>query len=130
MSNAVKAQGTTLKWNSVTVGEVSKVNPPSESVELVDATHLSSTGQEFISTAFSQLKEATLEVNLLPTDTGQLAMRADMRAGTPRTVVITLPDARVTTCTFTAYCKGFEVKGDKKYSATITLQPTGLPTWS
>lgn len=75
--------------------------------------------------------QLTLELNLVPGDTGQQALLADRAAQLRKNFRITFSDANNATGTFAAYVMGFTIGGgvDALTTATVTLEITGAVVW-
>lgn len=130
-SNALETQGVVLTWNALTVGEVVSFSGPGGQANVIDVTSLESTRREKMM-GIPDEGQFTCEVNLVPDDTGQIAMRTDRASRTLRTAILTLTDTPSTTLTFSAYCTQFSIAGavDDKVQASITIEITGEVVWA
>lgn len=110
----------------VDLAEVTDITPPSDSVDLIDATHMASPDgrREFIA-GLSDPGECSIEMNFVassPADTRLRALRASRAAVQCR---ITFPNAA--TWTFDGILTGYEVTvpvADKQ-TASVTFKVTG-----
>ena len=130
-SNAIETQGVTFTWNSQAIGEIVSFNGPGGSASVIDVTHLGSTRREK-RMGIADEGQISFEINLVPGDAGQVALRADRSSRTKRTAVLTLTDTAGTTLTFDAYCMQFSIQGsvDNKIQASVTLEITGEVVWN
>ena len=131
MSDALESQGVTLSWAGGAIGEVTGFNGPGGSASIIDVSHLGSTSREK-RMGLPDEGQLSLDVNLLPGNAGQIALRNDRASRTKREAILTLTDTTNTTLTFDAYCTGFSIQGsvDNKIQASITLEITGAVTWN
>ena len=130
-SNALESQGVTLSWNAQAIGEVVSFNGPGGSASIIDVTHLGSTRREK-RMGIADEGQLSFDVNLVPGNAGQIALRTDRDSRTEREVILTLTDATNTTLTFNAYCTQFSIQGsvDNKIQASVTLEITGEVVWN
>ena len=130
-SNAIETQGVTFAWNTELIGEIVSFNGPGGSASVIDVTHLGSTRREK-RMGIADEGQFSFEVNLVPGNAGQVALRADRASRTKRECVLTLTDTSSTTLTFDAFCTQFSIQGsvDIKVSASVTLEITGEVLWS
>jgi hypothetical protein len=141
---AVESQGTIFFWSTstaastaaaVAIAQVVGFNGPSGNANVIDASHLGSTAKEKM-IGLRDEGQVSLDVNFLPTDGGQTALRADRASRTMRKAVIKLndntSDAATTKITFDAYVSGFSITGavDQVVKGNITLEITGACTYS
>ncbi len=111
-------------WDEI--AEVSDITPPSDSVDVVDATHMQSPSstREFI-LGLNDPGEASFEMNFLPGSTSDGIIQ-DIRASRARVKCrITFPNGA--TWTFDGLLTGYEpaVPTDDKMTATVTFKVTG-----
>ena len=110
------------------IAEVVNISGPSESLELIDATHMESPSsyREYIPSLLDS-GEVTFDVNFLPGNTNQKGVRTDMTSRTKRNFTLTWTDSAPTTYTFSGYVTAFEPSAqiDDKLSASITIKVTG-----
>jgi len=130
-SNALESQGVTLSWNAGEIGEVVSFNGPGGSASIIDVTHLGSNRREK-RMGIADEGQLSFDVNLVPGNAGQIALRNDRASRTEREAILTLTDATNTTLTFNAYCTQFSIQGsvDNKIQASVTLEITGAVTWN
>jgi len=108
------------------VAEVFSITPPSDTVDVVDATHMLSPNRtrEFIDGLIDP-GEASFEMNFIPGGDGDDAIQAWKAAGGAKTCQIKYPNG--VTWTFTGILTGYEptVPVDDRMTATVTLKVTG-----
>lgn len=115
-------------------GEVTSIKGPGESAANIETTALRSTSREFIA-GLRDGGEATLELNLDPSDTIQRRFRTDLAAGTKRTYRIELTDDAVTPTAIdfaaivTAW-PGPQIGVDEAITASVTLKVSGDVTYT
>lgn len=126
------AFGTTLTWNSQTVGSLHNIGGVEVTAEMVDtSTHQSASAFTEKLPGMLSVSDIPVEGYFDPADTnGQVAMVTDATARTSRAVVITFPDS-IATWSATAYISAIKV-GDNPINGMIpfsaTLSVTGAPT--
>lgn len=134
---ALATQTTKLQRETATPGtyediaEVLSINGPSYSMDVIDVTHLQSTGsfREFIA-GLRDAGEVSFDVNFDPDATTHASLRTDYEAGTKKNYKLVLPDPTPTTFAFAAFITGYVPSyplGDKM-AASLTLKITGKPT--
>ena len=130
-SNALESQGVTLEWDGTLIGEVTDFSGPGGSASIIDATHLGSTSREK-RMGIADEGQISFDINLLPSDAGQIKLRDDRAARTKRTCRLFLTDTGGTILTMDAYCTGFSVQGsvDSKIAGSVTLEITDEVNWS
>jgi len=130
-SNALETQGVVFKWNTNIVGEIVSFTGPGGSASVIDITHLGSTRREKMM-GIPDEGQFSFDVNLVPDNVGQAALRADRASRTMRTCILELTDTIETTLTFDAYCLNFSIQGavDDKIQASVTLEITGEVVWT
>ena len=130
-SNALESQGVTLEWDGTNIGEVVSFNGPGGSASIIDVTHLGSTRREK-RMGIADEGQISFDINLLPSDAGQIKLRDDRAARTERTCRLFLTDTGGTILTMDAYCTQFSVQGsvDNKIQGSVTLEITGAVNWS
>ena len=76
--------------------------------------------------------QISFDVQYLPTDAGQVALRADRGTRTKRRVGLLFTDASTTIVHAEGYCTGFAITGavDDSAKASITIEITGPLTWT
>ncbi len=126
-----------------TVGEVRDIAGPAYSLETVETTSHSSTGDyEEIVPTILRTGDVAFDVNLDPKDATHLSTAAGgstdglfhlFENKINRTMQVVVPSSTGTsTITFNAYVTGFSlshpVLGEQL--ASVTIKPTGAPTWS
>lgn len=119
--------------NYVALGEVMSITPPSETIDLIDATHMQSPDRrrEFIDGLIDG-GEASFEMNYIPGSASdeRLNVLLNLPTGTSRrrSCRITYPNGVFQT--FNAILTGYEktVPFDDKMVATVTFKVTGSVT--
>lgn len=113
------------------VAEVTNISPPSDQVDVIDATHLQSPDatREFI-IGLRDPGECTLDINFVPGGAGDTKLQAVRAARKPVTCRITYPPvgaAAAVTWTFTGILTGYEpaAPNDDKMTASVTFKVTG-----
>lgn len=108
------------------LAEVVNVTPPSDTVDVIDATHMASPNRtrEFIEGLIDP-GECSLDLNFIPGGAADDIIQAWKAAGGRKNCRITYPND--VTWTFAALLTGYEpaVPVDDKMSATLTLKVTG-----
>ena len=132
-SNALETQGVVFKWHAQEIGEIVSFNGPGGSASIIDVSHLGSTRREK-RMGLPDEGQFSFDVNLVPGNAGQVALRADRASRTQRECILELTDhaATPTTITFNAYCTSFSIQGsvDDKIQASVTLEITGEAVWN
>jgi hypothetical protein len=130
-SNALETQGVVFKWNTNIVGEIVSFTGPGGSASVIDITHLGSTRREKMM-GIPDEGQFSFDVNLVPDNVGQAALRADRASRTMKECILKLTDTIETTLTFDAYCLNFSIQGavDDKIQASVTLEITGEVVWT
>jgi hypothetical protein len=132
-STAVSNYGTLLKKATVTIGEITVLDPPELSNAAVEVTNHSSGGwREFIPGGLKALSPFTAEVNFTNAVTVS-GMMSDTVAGTVAAYSIVFPES--TTWAFNAFPTSFkpgsaDAQSPDALSATVTFQPTSTGTIS
>ena len=133
VTSAKIGYGTTFKWGSDFVAELTRVGAVSLTASKQDATTLGS-ADSYRDMIPGLIDPGDLEIEgwFRPDDTAQAALVADMNSRTSRTFIIAFPTSlSTTTWTGTAYVTGF-VAGDATpegiipFSATLSI--VGKPT--
>lgn len=108
------------------IAEVFDITPPSESTDVVDATHMGSPNamREFIM-GLTDPGEASFEMNFLAGSPSEVAILAARAARAARTCVITFPNRA--TWTFKGLITGYEaaIPNEDKMTATVTIKVSG-----
>lgn len=131
MSSSVSGFGTQLVWNTEDVAEVTNIDGPNESRDMLDVTnHDSADGfREFIA-GLADGGEIGIEGNFKASDSnGQIAMHTDFQGGTSRAWQITFPSSLGNMAgngILSAFKVGnYPVDGKIPFSGTIKI--TGKP---
>lgn len=133
---AIIGIGTTVQINDgaspsswFTLGEVTSITPPSDSIDQIDVTHMGSTGRtrEFIS-GLSDPGDMSLEINWIPSNATDAYILAWKTAGTSRSTKITYPNGAIDT--FDSFVLGYQktLTPGEKLSATLSLKVAGAVT--
>jgi hypothetical protein len=108
------------------LAEVFSITPPSDTVDVVDATHMASPNRtrEFIDGLIDP-GECSLDLNFVPGGDDDDVIQAWKAAGGRKNCRITFPNGVM--WTFAALLTGYEpaVPVDDKMTATVTLKVTG-----
>lgn len=136
MSNALSSQGFTFEIGNgdspLTYTEVEEITSFSgldgQSAE-IDSTHLGSVAKEFFM-GLPDYGSFALEVNHLPSATGQQAMRAARAATTIQDFKFTLSNG--STATFQGFVLSNPITGavDSKIDGSFAIRITGAPTFA
>ena len=112
--------------NWTTIAEVFNITPPSDTVDVVDATHMASPNRtrEFI-LGLQDPGEASFEMNFVPGSASDAYIQARKAAGVPVLCRITFPNN--VTWTFDGLLTGYApaVPNEDKMTATVTFKVTG-----
>lgn len=112
--------------NWTAIAEVFNITPPSDTVDVVDATHMGSPNRtrEFI-LGLQDPGEASFEMNFVPGSVSDLYIQARKAAGVKVKCRITFPNA--VTWTFDGLLTGYAPANpnDDKMTATVTFKVTG-----
>lgn len=110
----------------IEIAEVYDITPPSDTVDVIDATHMQSPNRtrEFIS-GLSDPGEASFEMNFVPGSPSDVKIREIRTAGDRVKCRITFPNS--VTWTFDGLLTGYEpaVPNDDKMTATVAWKVTG-----
>jgi hypothetical protein len=109
------------------VAEVFSITPPSDTVDVIDATHMTSPNRtrEFIDGLIDP-GEASFEMNFIPGGPGDEAIQDWKAAGGAKNCQIKFANTDVT-WTFAGILTGYEpaVPVDDRMTATVTIKVTG-----
>ncbi|GLQ36751.1 hypothetical protein GCM10007908_03710 [Rhizobium albus] len=109
------------------VAEVNNITPPSDTVDVIDATHMASPNRtrEFIEGLIDP-GEASFEMNFVPGGPGDEAIQEWKATGGRRNCQIKFGNTNVI-WTFAGILTGYEpdVPTDDKMTATVTIKVTG-----
>ena len=113
------------------VGEIMDMPVSAASVPKIQVTTLDSTAAEYI-VGVPDYGDLTFNLNFDAADGQQMAMIADMDAGTKRNYKIILPNSQSTTNAFSAFVTKLDKTSgiNKQVTASITLSITGAVTRS
>lgn len=108
--------------------EVTSITPPSDNIDVIDATHMASPGntREFIQ-GLNDPGEASFEINWTRTNNTQIQA---LRNGGTSNFRITFPGSPAVTWTFAGFLIGYEpsIPVDDKMTATVTFKVTSSYT--
>ncbi len=111
-----------------TIAEVTNLSGPTETLELIEATHMESPGarKEYIPSLLDS-GEMTFDLNFLPGDANQNALRDDMNARAKTNYQLVWTDLASTTYAFAGYVTnhGKTSQINDKLSAAVTVKITG-----
>jgi hypothetical protein len=135
-SNAISSQGLKLEIANGTspityteVKELTKFNAFNGKATEIDITNLQSTSKEVLM-GLQDFGSFTCDVNHIPTDTGQQALRTAKAAKTKLSLRVTFSD--MSTASFSAYVLSNPLTGgiDAKVDGSFELRITGDVTFS
>lgn len=135
-SNAIEAQGTTLKIGTgtspityTTIKEVKSFTGPGGSAAVIDVTDLSSTAKEK-RMGLQDEGQLSFVMNYLPDDVQHALLRTNRASRVLTPFRLTFTDTSPANWTFNAYVTGFSVSGavDGVIEANVTLEITGSIT--
>jgi hypothetical protein len=140
VSNAKTAIGTQLKRGDggspetfTKIAEVRSVKGPSQDVNIIDVSNFDSpSGYEEYAIGLKKGALLSSTVNLIPQDPVYKSLLADYEARRIGNYQVILPDAALTTASFTAFVAKLDRSLDVKavMVVTIDLQITGAITWA
>lgn len=136
MTIAITGMGSTFSLETsagsgifAAVAEVTNIKPPSDSINIIDATSYASLNntKEFLRGMIDP-GDAGFDFNFLPGGAGDVAVRAWRTAGDTRKCRITWPNA--VTWTFSGFLTGYTPNApmEDKMSASVTIKVTGTTT--
>lgn len=110
------------------VAEVNNISGPSEALETIDVTHLTSPSarREFIASLLDS-GECSFDLNFLPSDANQSGVRSDLSNRVRRRWQIVYTDESLTTAEFDAFVTSWEPSAqvDDKLGVSAGLKVTG-----
>lgn len=136
MANAIVTQGFKLEIGNgsspivyTEVGEVTSFDGFDGQASEIDVTHLQSTAKEFLM-GLQDEGTFSVDVNFLPDDAGQDAMRTAKGTGLIQPFRVTFSDT--TTATFQGFVLSATVSGgvDAKVDGSFAIRISGEVTWS
>lgn len=124
---AYTSGGTATPVSFSTVGEVVDFDGPGGSASVIDVTHLGSTAKEKRMGLMDE-GQFSFNLNYVPDDAGQQALRAARAARSLKTFQLTYTDGTVDT--FDGYVLSFSRSGgvDAKVSGSVTVEISGPVT--
>lgn len=117
------------------LAEVLSISPPSQSVDIIDVTHLKSTDRirEFIAGMIDP-GEVSMEMNLVPGSASEIAIQALEGLSTTTNFRVTFPDGTAGSVTwiFAGFLAGYEpaIPSGEKMTANVSFKVTGTTTIS
>lgn len=112
--------------NYTQLAEVSNITPPSDTLDVIDVTHMASPNRtrEFIA-GLSDPGECSFEMNFIPGSQSDVLLQEVVKAGAVVKARITFPNS--VTWTFDAIATGYEpaIPVDDRMTATVTFKVTG-----
>ncbi len=140
MSNAKTAIGTQVKRGDggapetfTKIAEVRSVKGPSQDVSIIDVSNFDSpSGYEEYAIGLKKGAALSCTANLIPQDPVYKSLLADYESRRIGNYQVVLPDASLTTASFTAFVAKLDRSLDVKAAmgVTIDLQITGAITWA
>lgn len=136
MSSAIQTQGFTLgiqrtasPGEYTAIGEITDFSGFDGKAAEIDVTHLLSTAKEFLM-GLQDFGNFSIDVNYLPTDPGQVLLRAAKTSRDVQQFQMTLSDG--SKATFSAYVLSATVKGgvDAKVDGSFDLRITGAVSFT
>jgi len=130
---AILAHGTKLAMydgsNFVDIAEVLDISGPGIKQETVDVTSHDSTWREHLAT-IADGGDVSFDINYIPSDTSQQALRAAVADHTNHQFKVTFTDG--STATFDGFVTSFEIGAPvaDKLTASVEIKITGPVTWS
>ena len=115
------------------IAEVLSISPPSQSVDIIDVTHLKSTDRvrEFIAGMIDP-GEVSIEMNFVPGSAADTAIQALEGLSTTTNFRVTFPDGTSGSVTwiFAGFLSGYEpaIPSGEKMTANVTFKVTGTTT--
>lgn len=110
------------------VGEVAGASGFDGQADEIDTTHLRSTAKEYL-IGLQDFGNVQLDLNLVPSDTGQIKLRGLKGSGAVGTFSITLSSGEI--AAFQAYVKSFTFTNNTndKVGGSVSLRVTGEPSY-
>jgi len=140
VSNAKTAIGTQVKRGDggapetfTKIAEVRSVKGPSQDVSIIDVSNFDSpSGYEEYAIGLKKGAALSCTANLIPQDPVYKSLLADYESRRIGNYQVVLPDASLTTASFTAFVAKLDRSLDVKAAmgVTIDLQITGAITWA
>lgn len=140
----VSSTGTQLKYSTdgstfTVIAGVTTFPEPSFTAETAECTPTADSAsatrwREYHKTGVLDQGEVSFGLRWKPGNTSQTALFADLESNSARHFQLAFPDTDNTTLTFEAFVTGLthatpDVESPDKVNQTITLRPTGEPTW-
>ena len=126
MSNAIAGTGAVLKRGATPIAEVLSITGPGMTRDLIDVTHLGSTGgyREYVS-GYRDGGELTFTINFI--FEGYNNMKTDFDSDSSGSYSVILPDAGNTTLTFSGFVTSMplSIEPDNAVTVDITIKITG-----
>jgi predicted secreted protein len=135
-SNAIRTQKTTVTYSTVTppttfspLGEIISFDGPGGKASIIDITNLASIAKEKLP-GLPDEGQFSMVCNYSGDDVGQAALHAARTAQTLTHFKVTFTDTSI--AAFDAYVMEYKISGkaDSKVEVAITLEITGLVTWT
>lgn len=126
MSSAIAGTGAVLKRGVTAIAEVLNITGPSLTRDLIDVTHLGSSGgyREYVG-GYREGGELTFTINFI--FTGYNNLKTDFDSDSSGSYSVILPDAGNTTLSFSGYVTSMplSIEPDNAVTADITIKITG-----
>lgn len=136
MANAIETQGFTFEIGNgdspltyTAVGEISNFSGFDGQAAEIDVTHLQSTAKEFLM-GLQDFGSFSLDANYLPSDAGQVLMRAGKTSRAVQDFRATFSDS--STATFQGFVLSATTSGgvDSKVDTSFSIRITGVVTFA
>jgi len=139
MSDALRTQGIKLEFttddpesspNWLEIGEITSFDGPNSQTNEIEVTHFGSTHVEKIP-GLHDSGEVSFDLNLVPSDAGQTALREAQDDAAMGHFKVTLTDAAKTTLQFEGLVSEFSISAstDDRITGTITIAISGKVEW-
>ena len=116
-----------------TIAEVTSIDGPGLSMDTIEVTHMESpnAAREYIA-GLKDGGEISLELNLLPDDTNQTALRTCWMNRTLRNFKVSWTDTTPAVWSFAGFVTSYQPSAavDDKLSCSVTIKLTGVPTFA
>ena len=127
----ISAQGTTVTFNSASVGQVKSIQFSGGDVTIKDRTTLASTAKEK-APGLADYGNCTIELFRDNDDAGMVALMAAKAAGTTANLVVTLSASTLNALTQSAFVVSISLNADldSDVMGTVVFEFTGAEAWA